>query len=350
MKNVLQWGVILAICIGCKNDSKQKDKDYVPVSSIGNKAIAVSEIDKKAREIFGVLPKIAESPDNPITHEKVTLGKTLYYDKRLSKDNTQSCNTCHNLKTYGVDNLSFSIGNDGKPGGRNSPTTLNAALHMTQFWDGREPDVEAQAGGPILNPIEMAMPNETVVVDRISKIDEYIELFAKAFPEEKTPITYRNIEKAIGAFERKLITPSKFDKYMAGDGSALNKYEKKGMETFISVGCITCHTGALLGGNMYQKFGLTVNYWEYTNSEKIDNGRFDLTKNEVDKYVFKVPSLLNIEKTTPYFHDGSIKDLKKAISIMGETQLNQKLNPQQINEIHLFLQTLTGEVPEEALE
>ncbi|EZH74976.1 cytochrome C peroxidase [Aquimarina atlantica] len=350
MKNLLQWGVILAVCIGCKNDSKQKSKDYIPVSSIGNKAVTVSEADKKAREIFGVLPKIAENPDNPITHEKVTLGKTLYYDKRLSKDNTQSCNTCHNLKTYGVDNQPFSIGNDGKPGGRNSPTTLNAALHMAQFWDGREPDVEAQAGGPILNPIEMAMPSETAVVDRISKIEEYVELFAKAFPEEKAPITYRNIEKAIGAFERKLITPSKFNKYMAGDGSALNKYEKKGMETFISVGCITCHTGALLGGNMYQKFGLTVNYWEYTDSEKIDNGRFDLTKNEADKYMFKVPSLLNIEKTAPYFHDGSVKDLKKAIAIMGETQLNQKLNPQQINEIHLFLETLTGEVPEEALE
>ncbi|GGX07446.1 cytochrome-c peroxidase [Aquimarina muelleri] len=349
MKNVFQWVLILALCIGCKKDSKQKDKDYVPVS-IGTKSETTSEIDKKARKTFGALPKIAENKNNPIFHEKVVLGKKLYYEKRLSKDNTQSCNTCHNLKTYGVDNLSFSIGNDGKPGGRNSPTTLNAALHISQFWDGREPDVEAQAGGPILNPIEMAMPSEKVVVDRISKIDEYIELFGKAFPKEKQPITYKNIEKAIGAFERKLITPSKFDTYIAGENSALNKYEKQGMETFISVGCTTCHSGALLGGDMYQKFGLTVNYWDHTKSKNIDNGKFDLTKNEADKYVFKVPSLRNIEKTAPYFHDGSVQNLRKAIAIMGETQLNQKLSSQQVNEIHLFLQTLTGEVPQEALE
>ena len=295
---------------------------------------------------FGKLPTVAENAKNPITKEKITLGKKLYFDNRLSKDNTQSCNTCHNLETYGVDNEPLSKGNNGELGGRNSPTTLNAALHITQFWDGREPDVEAQAGGPVLNPVEMAMPSEEFVVNRLSKIDEYVELFKIAFPDEEKSITYENMKKAIGAFERKLITPSKFDDYLAGNNDAINEEEKKGLETFINSGCTTCHSGSLLGGSMYQKFGLTVNYWEYTNSKNIDNGRFDVTKNEADKYIFKVPSLRNITKTFPYFHDGSVNDLSEAVSIMGKTELNKDLTDKEIESIVAFLQTLTGVLPE----
>ncbi|WP_062053983.1 cytochrome-c peroxidase [Aquimarina longa] len=352
MKRLHYWGftLILLVLISCTKKSTSKDADYIPVPFTRTEEFKALELDRKARRTFGALPIDAENPKNPTTQDKITLGKLLYFDKRLSKDNTQSCNTCHNIATYGVDNQSFSMGNDGKLGGRNSPTTFNAALHFSQFWDGREPDVEQQAGGPILNPVEMAMPNEAEVVSRLSKIDEYIELFNTVFPEDKTPITYNNIKKAIGAYERKLITPSKFDLYMSGDDTALNTYEKQGMDTFMSVGCITCHAGALLGGTMYQKFGLTVNYWEHTKSKKIDNGRFDLTKNEADRYVFKVPSLRNIEKTGPYFHDGSVNDLKKAIGIMAETQLNKKLSAKQINEIHIFLQSLTGQLPDEFVE
>lgn len=305
-------------------------------------------MDKNARQLFAALEKEAITPKNTITPEKVELGKKLYFEKRLSKDNTQSCNTCHNLNTYGVDNKPFSEGNDGKLGGRNSPTTLNAALHISQFWDGREPDVEAQAGGPILNPVEMAMPSEKFVIDRLSKITEYKNLFSKAFPNEKNPITYNNLKKAIGAFERKLITPSRFDNYISGDDNALTNEEKKGLQTYINSGCITCHSGKLLGGNMFQKFGLFGNYWEYTKSKNIDNGKFDVTKNEADKYLFKAPSLRNIEKTYPYFHDGSVKELNEAIKIMAKTQVNKNLSENEINEINeiaTFLKSLTGEIP-----
>jgi cytochrome c peroxidase len=302
-------------------------------------------LHERATTLFGALPETADNPDNPATEDKILLGQKLYFDVRLSKDNTQSCNTCHNLATFGVDNEQFSAGNDGGLGDRNSPTTLNAALHITQFWDGREPDVEAQAGGPILNPVEMAMPSEAAVVERLSGIQEYVDAFAKAFPEDAAPITYDNLKKAIGAFERELLTPSKFDKYMAGDMEALTSQEKSGLQTFINGGCITCHTGSLLGGNMYQKFGLMGDYWSETGSEHIDEGRFKVTNNEVDKYMFKVPSLRNIEKTYPYFHDGSVAELKDAIVIMGKVQLNRVYTDKELNDMVAFLGTLTGEVP-----
>ncbi|WP_457617889.1 cytochrome-c peroxidase, partial [Lutibacter sp.] len=288
----------------------------------------------------------AESKSNPLTKEKVALGKKLFLDKRLSKDNTQSCNTCHNLKTYGVDNLSTSPGNNGGFGTRNSPTVFNAALHVAQFWDGREPDVEAQAGGPILNPVEMAMPSEKVVVERLSKIDEYNKLFANVFPNEKNPITYKNIQKAIGAFERTLITPSRFDDFIKGDLSALTTEEKEGLQLFIDKGCVACHSGNAIGGNVFQKFGVYDDYWKYTKSKKIDNGKFDVTKNENDKYIFKSPSLRNIEKTYPYFHDGSVKDLKEAVSIMAKIQLNKDLSEKELNALVVFLNSLTAKTPE----
>lgn len=335
MKKLLLASLLLVFitsCTGKKEKQKVKKTDY-------------TALQKTASSMFGKLPEVALNPENPITEEKVLLGKKLYFDNRLSKDNTQSCNTCHNIETYGVDNLSTSPGNDGGLGTRNSPTVFNAALHMSQFWDGREPDVEAQAGGPILNPVEMAMPSETVVEQRLSKIDEYNTLFADVYPEDKNPISYKNIQNAIGAYERTLITPSKFDDFIAGDIDALTDTEKEGLQLFISAGCIACHSGNVLGGNIYQKFGLYDDYWKYTKSETIDEGKFEVTKNENDKYVFKSPSLRNIEKTYPYFHDGSISDLKEAVAIMGKLQLNKDLSDEDLNAIVAFLNSLTGELP-----
>lgn len=323
-------------------DSKNADKKAAPDE--------YADLTKTARQIFGALPAVAENPDNPLTDEKVLLGKKLYLDVRLSKDDVQSCNTCHDLKNFGVDNEPTSEGNNGTPGTRNSPTTLNAALHFVQFWDGREPDVEAQAGGPILNPVEMAMPSEAAVEAKLSGIPEYQDLFAKAFPDDANPVTFDNLKKAIGAFERTLIAPSRFDDYMAGDDNALSNEEKKGLQTFINSGCITCHSGNLLGGHIYQKFGLFGNYWEYTHSKAIDNGRFDVTGNEADKYMFKVPSLRNVEKTWPYFHDGSVADLNEATRIMAKVGVNKDLSDQEVNEIKLFMQSLTGDIPDEMKE
>lgn len=334
----LAYAVALTALIACGNEKTE-------TKEVEQKEL--TELQERAKTLFGELPEIADNPENPITEEKVILGKQLYFDVRLSKDNTQSCNTCHNLNTFGVDNLPTSPGNDGKNGTRNSPTVLNAALHASQFWDGRNKDVEEQAGGPILNPVEMAMPSEEFVIERLSGIEEYKELFAKAFPQEEQPITYKNLQKAIGAFERKLITPSKFDDYLAGNDEALNEQEKRGLETFMTTGCITCHSGNALGGQLIQKFGLFGNYWELTKSDRIDEGRFEVTKNEVDKYFFKSPSLRNIEKTYPYFHDGSVKDLNKAVKIMAKLQLNKELTDEETNDIVAFLNTLTGDVPQE---
>lgn len=343
MKKVIFSGIAIIVLMSCGGNENKNEKTVV----VEEKTNQFAELNTQARTMFGALPAVAENVNNPITDEKVQLGKMLYFDNRLSKDNTQSCNTCHNLNTFGVDNNAFSKGNDGKLGGRNSPTTLNAAFHFAQFWDGRLPDVEAQAGGPILNPVEMAMPNEKAVVQRLSKIKEYTEAFAKAFPGDKSAITYDNLKKAIGAFERKLVTPSKFDTYMKGDDNALTNEEKEGLQTFISAGCIACHSGNLLGGTMYQKFGLFGDYWTLTKSAKVDNGRFDVTKNEADKYMFKVPSLRNIEKTAPYFHDGSVQDLTQAIIIMGKAELNKDITAEDANKMILFLKTLTGTVPNE---
>lgn len=336
MKKLLISAIFIATFISCADAKKEKTPEAKP---------EYVALQKTASAMFGKLPTIAENSENPITDEKVQLGKKLYLDNRLSKDNTQSCNTCHNLETYGVDNLSTSPGNNGGFGTRNSPTVFNAALHMSQFWDGREPDVEAQAGGPILNPVEMAMPSEKIVVERLSKIDEYVKLFAQVFPNEKNPISYKNIQKAIGAFERKLITPSRFDDFVAGDLNALSTVEKDGLQIFINTGCVACHSGNVLGGNIYQKFGIYDDYWKHTNSKIIDNGKFEVTKIENDKYMFKSPSLRNIEKTYPYFHDGSVKDLKEAVTIMAKVQLNKDLSENDLNALIAFLNSLTGELP-----
>ncbi|MCB9204164.1 MAG: cytochrome-c peroxidase [Flavobacteriales bacterium] len=308
------------------------------------------QVADKAKKIFAPLNSIAENPDNPITEEKVRLGKMLYFDKRLSKEGNISCNSCHNLATAGVDNLPTSPGDDGGFGDRNSPTVLNAAHHFLQFWDGRMKDVEEQAGGPILNPVEMAIPDKDFLVERLKNVDMYKEMFASAFPESNSPITYWNVQQAIAAFERTLITPSRFDDYLNGDSKALTLAEKEGLKTFMESGCITCHSGVGLGGHMFQKFGLYQDYWHYTGSKHIDEGRFAVTKNEADKYIFKVPSLRNITETYPYFHDGSVQDLGEAIQIMAEINANKRLSEDEVKSIQLFLGSLSGELPEGAAE
>jgi cytochrome c peroxidase len=335
MKNLSLILILLAIGLWSCTQAPQKPADQY------------SGLLEKAKSTFSPLTGAADNPDNPITKEKVLLGQTLYFDKRLSKDETVSCNSCHNLQTYGVDNDPTSKGVGGQLGGRNSPTVLNAAFHFTQFWDGRAKDVEEQAGGPILNPLEMAMPDQEAVISRLAAIKGYQDLFAAAFPGEVQPVNYVNLQKAIGAFERKLITPSRFDEYLMGYDEALSPEEKKGLQTFMEVGCTACHSGTILGGQMYQKFGLIGNYWDFTNSQKLDNGRFLVTNNESDKFLFKVPSLRNIEKTHPFFHDGSITDLGEAVKIIAKLQLNKDLTDEEVKEIVTFLKTLTGTVPTE---
>ena len=292
--------------------------------------------DTSWKAAFAPLPEVADSKENPITAEKVALGKKLYLDTRLSKDETLSCNSCHNLKTFGVDNEPTSPGHKGQRGGRNSPSSFNAALHASQFWDGRAATVEKQALGPILNPGEMAMPSEAAVIERLKKDKAYPKEFAAAFPGDKAPISYANVGNAIGAFERTLITPSRFDAFLKGDDNALTPEEKKGAQAFVQTGCVACHNGATLGGMMFQKLGLVKPY------PTKDMGRFEVTKNESDKMMFKVPSLRNVAKTGPYFHDGSVKTLEEAVSKMAEYQLGKQLTPEQVKEIVTFLDSLTA--------
>ena len=255
MKKRIYYGIFLLVLTSC-GIGKYKEQSSQTVSTVSQDAFV--GLKTKGLALFGVLPKEVVSEENPITDAKFKLGKMLYHDKRLSKDNTQSCNTCHDVANFGVDNQAFSKGNDGKLGGRNSPSTFNAALHIAQFWDGRAAHVEEQAGGPILNPIEMAMPSQQAVVGRLSAIKEYQELFKEAFPSE--PITYKNLQKAIGVYERKLMSPSRFDEFLTNNSNALTVAEKTGLETFIAVGCVKCHSGVAIGGGTYEKFCVHADY------------------------------------------------------------------------------------------
>lgn len=335
----LSIGLLVVSCGGESVEEKAAKKE-----AADNQRYDLSLAQKL--EFFVPIKGDAKSDANPLTAEKVALGQKLYFDNRLSKGETQSCNTCHNLATYGVDNLSTSPGDKGENGDRNSPTTLNAALHANQFWDGRAAHVEEQAGMPITNPVEMAIPSEQFLENRLSGIDEYVKMFAAAYPDEEQPITYANLRKAIGAFERKLVTPSRFDDYLKGDKSALTIQEKQGMATFVNVGCTNCHNGIAVGGNMIQKFGVHYPYWEYTKSAHIDNGRMNVSGDSIDQFMFKTPSLRNIEKTSPYFHDGSVASLSEAIRIMGKVQLDVDLTESQVANLEAFLTSMTGEVPQ----
>jgi len=332
---------LLVLQFGCSK--KQSNNSQ----SAANK----TSLMKQAGNTFGVVPDSVPNPDNKLNPDKIELGKRLYYDTRLSRSNTISCNSCHNMATYGVDNNPTSMGHGWRLGPRNAPTVLNAALHISQFWDGRAKNVEEQAKGPMLNPVEMGgidKQHSDLAVKRIASIDEYVKEFQKAFPDSSNEVSLKHITDAIGAYERTLTTPSRFDKFLEGDDNALSTMEKKGLKTFMDVGCTTCHNGVAVGGGMYQKFGLINGpYWKYTGSKSHDIGRAGVTNNDNDKYFFKVPSLRNVAHTYPYFHDGSIWSLRKAVQIMGKTQLGKDLSKEQTNEIIAFLKSLTGKIPED---
>lgn len=331
MKKLVMFTVLLAV-VACKKGTQE-----ISIESGAER----SALFTRASNFF---QSVSSLPYEDIPENKIELGKKLYFDTRLSKDGNISCNSCHNLETFGVDNLPLSPGDTKELGGRNSPTVFYSSLHHMQFWDGRAKDVEEQAGGPILNPVEHNIPSEAYLEDKLRKIDEYQKLFKTVFPGQDNPITFANITDAIGAFERMLNPPSRFDNYLDGDEDALTVQEKQGLEAFIDNGCITCHMGVALGGQMLQKFGLYDDYWIHTKSQNVDHGLYDLTKNEADKFMFKVPSLRNIEKTAPYFHDGSIESLTEAVSIMGKLQTNKEFTDKELTDIVVFLKTLTSDI------
>jgi cytochrome c peroxidase len=298
-----------------------------------------------AQRYFATLPEAAD-PNSPLA----LLGKKLYYDESFSANGAMSCNTCHPIHNYGVDNERTSPGHDGTRGTRNSPTTFNAYFHVAQFWDGRSPDLADQAKGPVLNPVEMGLQKPEDVVSIIKKSEEYNNMFALAFPESPDAVTFDHFALAIAEFEATLATPAAFDAFLSGAVDQLNDQQKEGLSLFIETGCIACHIGPGLGGNMMQRFGLVHGpYWEFTGSEIKDLGKAEVTGNELDQHVFKSPSLRNIEKTAPYFHDGSVESLEEAIRIMAFTQLGKELTNEQITTLIAFFKSLTGEIPAHAL-
>lgn len=344
-KNVTLGAAVLAAAMAWPAYAEEK-----PAAAQDNADQAAQTLLQTAQNLFKPLPTREEMEKiRPFTDAQVKLGHQLWYEPRLSRGNTVSCNSCHNLATFGVDNLPTSQGHTGLFGGRNSPTALNAALLGSQFWDGRAADVEEQAGGPLLNPVEMANPDEASVVKKIAHIPEYQALFKEAFPDHNGEVRFADITTAIAAFERTLLTPSRWDEYLRGDIQALNDQEQKGLKAFIDNGCIACHMGTTLGGDSFQKFGLVSGpYWELTGSTNKDEGRFEVTMQENDKFFFRTPGLRNVAATYPYFHDGSVWELEKAVSIMGKAQLGKDLSPQEVSDITAFLNTLTAPAPESA--
>lgn len=303
----------------------------------GVNASGASELRAKALRTMAPLPEKMPGAEKD-TPARIELGKKLYFDKILSANNTISCNSCHLVDNHdgGDDGKPTSPGAFGKHGGRNAPTVLNAGFQFAQFWDGRAATLEDQAKGPILNPIEMAMPKDEDVIKRVSAAPEYPAMFKKAFPDAATPINYDNLAAAIASFERTLVTRDRFDDFLKGDDKALNQEELNGLNHYFKAGCATCHNGPLLGGNRYMKIGVAN---AYSNME--DAGRFDVTKSDSDKFKFKVPTLRNIELTAPYYHDGKTATMEQAVADMAWLQSGKKLTDEETKAIVQFMRTLT---------
>ncbi|HEX4381768.1 MAG TPA: cytochrome c peroxidase [Myxococcales bacterium] len=268
----------------------------------------------------------------------VNLGRMLYYDERLSKNGTMSCNTCHPLDKYGTTSDVTPLGVNGKRVARNAPSVYNAAGQFAQFWDGRSRNVEEQAMMPLLNPLEMAATPVSVLAT-LNSVDGYQPLFKAAFPRDAKPISLKNIGTAIGAFERGLTTPARWDRFLRGNDTSLSDKEKEGLRLFTSVGCQVCHTGELVGGTMYEKLGAAVAWQDST-----DHGRGDITHDPADDMMFKVPSLRNVVHTAPYFHDGSAKTLDEAVKQMAIYQTGQPLTDAEISLVVAWLGSLSGEI------
>jgi cytochrome c peroxidase len=313
---------------------------------------AVAEADdkdllKQAQALFQPLPKDMATPEYPVTKERVTLGRSLFFDTRFSIDGNLGCVSCHQPALYGTDGRPRSIGVKGRPHPRHAPTVLNAPLQFVIHWRGDRVDAEDQVVQSLLSPITSGQPDEKALLARVNGIAGYTPLFKEAFPNDSEPVSRKNMALAIGAFERTLVTPSRFDEYLTGNVEALSTQERAGLAKFIDVGCIACHNGPGVGGGMYQKFGVLEDYWKVTRSDPVDKGRVEVTNNDADLYMFKVPSLRNVAMTPPYFHDGSVATLPEAVKVMGRVQLGAQLEDKDVADIVSFLASLTGPLPQD---
>ncbi len=322
----------------CEENKKPEEKPGTPKGSASGADSKGTKIDPAMLAVFAPLPGASTEAD------KVSLGKLLFFESRLSKAQDISCNTCHALDKSGADGKKLSEGHKKQAQSRSTPTVFGAAAQFKQFWDGHGKDVEEASTAHITDPKIMAMPDEKAVVALLASMPEYVAAFKKAFPTD-TDITLANTGKALGAFQRTLYFPTKWDKYLGGDKTALSDDELKGLKTFLDTGCQTCHQGPDVGGSLMQKLGL-VKPWP----DQKDQGAFDVTKQEADKMMFKVSQLRQIEKTGPYLHDGSVDTLEKVIPMMADHQLGKVLADDQVKSIITFLKALTAEAPADVVK
>lgn len=278
--------------------------------------------------------------------ERVALGRRLFHDKRLSGDDTVACSSCHDLARGGVDGRSRAVGIRGQTGDMNTPTVYNAGLNFRQFWDGRAADLVEQAAGPVHNPIEMDS-NWPQVLSKLAGDAQYVAAFRRLYGRMDGPA----IQDAIATFERSLVTrDAPFDRHLQGDATALSADAAEGWQLFRSLGCVACHQGANLGGNMYAGLGVMGDFFRDRGHPpgKADLGRFNVTAREEDRHVFKVPGLRNVARTGPYFHDGSVATLDEAVDLMAHYQLGIRLDQRRRGRLVAFLESLSGTLPPEA--
>ena len=304
-----------------------------------------SALLRQAQAVFQPLPPDMGTPQFPTTPARVALGRVLFFDPRWTVEGNVSCATCHQPALYGTDALAKSLGVQHRTHPRHAPTVLNAALNVAQHWWGDRQNTEDQATKALTGVFSSGQKDAAAVTASIKAIEGYTPLFQQAFPGEAEPITAEHIGTAIGAYERTLTTPAPFDAFLRGDATALPPLARAGLQRFMSRGCVACHNGVGVGGQLFQKFGVVEEYWKATGSREVDQGRFGLTKDPADLYVFKVPSLRNVAMTPPYFHDGSVATLEEAVQVMARVQLGSVLTDDETREIVAFLHSLTGPLP-----
>ncbi|MGH8641017.1 MAG: cytochrome-c peroxidase [Burkholderiales bacterium] len=315
----ISWGIALVVVLGATD------------------AVADEQLRQQASSLFGRIeaPRYAATPVNE-------LGRALFWDTRLSLDGKTACASCHLIKDWGADARRFSPDARGTPTSRHSPTVFNSMSQPTLRWLGDRKSGADQAEGSMTGSMGFATKQELVAL--MGQLD-YLPAFRAAYPDEAAPLNSRNYGRAIAAYQATLATPAPFDRFLAGDDSALTEPQKAGLRAFIANGCAACHSGPLLGGTLMQRFGVVKDYWLETGSDKVDVGRFAATKKEEDRYVFRVPMLRNVAKTAPYFHDGSVDRLHRAVKVMASVQLGRTLDDAAASSIVAFLESLTGEVP-----
>lgn len=336
--NRASWTLLVAIAICACDEKKPKSEAPPPAAS---SAAPSAPYDATQLAAFAPLPSSFDHPANPPTDEKIALGKKLFFDARISAGGDVSCASCHDPAKAGADGRATAVGTKGAKGTRNTPTILDAAGAHAQGWDARAATVEEMIASHVLEPTTMAA-DEKRLAAYLSSTPAYKAAFAKAFAHEKPQVSTETFAKAIGAYVRRLVTPSRWDKFLGGDATALTEEEQRGFGAFVRAGCTTCHAGKYVGAAQNQKLGI-AKPWPKPGSE--DPGRFDVTKQEVDRGVFKVPSLRNVTRTAPYLHDGSVASLEEMAHLMARHQTGRDVTDGDAKSIVAFLGALSGDPP-----